>query len=225
MARKTRSINSMEELMQAVPQIIDAVNADPALAMRFAANPLFLAEDLGYTLNANMMHFAARRVRFPSAETFERLVKLEAHVWKIADERFDLDSEKELARVLFVKLQLPRPPIQSPAQEQKEPARKGRKPKTLPKPEPISPSELKEVLPLAAPLEARVIGHEPVQDPLEPLRDAHPIMPPLLEYRQLDASAARLAPRRVYDRIVRGDVKLPITSLKLRYKPSSQQPQ
>ncbi|HML24437.1 MAG TPA: hypothetical protein PKD09_22475 [Aggregatilinea sp.] len=225
MARKDRTINSMEDLMKAVPQIIDAVNADPVLALRFAANPLFLAEEMGYTLNPEMMHFAARRVRFPSAETFERLVKLEAQVWKIADERFDLDSDQDLARVLFVKLELPRPPIQTPEQTAQQPARKSRKTKMPPKPEPISPSELKAVLPLAAPLDARVIGHEPIPDPLEPLRDAHPIMPPLLEFRQLDASAARLAPRRVYDRIARGDVKLPITSLKLRFKPSSQQPQ
>jgi hypothetical protein len=43
-------------------------------------------------------------------------------------------------------------------------------------------------------------------------------MPLLLEYRQLEASSARLAPRAVYDRIKRGEVDLPITSLKLRLK-------
>jgi hypothetical protein len=43
-------------------------------------------------------------------------------------------------------------------------------------------------------------------------------MPPLLEYRQLEASTARLAPRTLYDRIARGDAKVPVTRLQLRLK-------
>jgi hypothetical protein len=209
MAPESRTISSMEELLQAVPQIIDATNADPALALCFAANPLFLAEELGYTLSDEMRHFAARRVRF-STETFELLQQLEQQVWEQAGEHFDIDSEEALSHVLFTKLKLP--PPQAPdahtrpkqAALEKEYVSGGVQP-----PAPRLPT---------APLPARPIGHGPIDDPLEPLRDDHPIMPPLLEYRQLDASTARLAPRAVYDRIARGDVNLPITRLHLRLK-------
>jgi len=218
MARESHTISSMEELMEAVPQIIEAVNADPALALRFAANPLFLAEELGYTLSDEMRHFAARRVRFPT-ETFEKLQALEEQVWELAGERFDIDSEEALAHVLFTKLKLSPPQVEDPAQ-QKKPRRKRKAPKkTTRAMEPDTDAAQKpDPRKLTALLPARPVGHGPIDDPLEPLRDAHPIVPPLLEYRQLEASSARLAPRELYDRIGRGDIDLPITRLKLRLK-------
>jgi hypothetical protein len=211
MAPESRTISSMEELLQAVPQIIDAANADPALTLRFAANPLFLAEELGYTLTDEMRHFAARRVRF-SAETFERLQQLEQQVWDLAGERFDIDSEEALAHVLFMKLKIPRPQAHEPGGVES--------PEQLTQVKAYVPGAVQPPVPRlpTAPLPARPIGHGPIDDPLEPLRNDHPVMPPLLEYRQLEASAARLAPRAVYDRIARGDVDLPITRLHLRLK-------
>ncbi len=112
MARKSHMISSMEELFQAVPKIIDAVNADPALAVRFAANPVFLAEELGYKLTDEMRHFAALRVRF-STETFTQLQQLEKQVWDQAGEPFDINSEEMVAQVLFTKLKLPSPDVQT----------------------------------------------------------------------------------------------------------------
>lgn len=212
MARKSRQISSMEELMQAVPEIIAATDQDPSQALRFAANPLLLAEELGYTLNEEMMHFASRRVRFNKRETYERLVELEKQVWEHAGERFDLDSGRELAHILFNRLKLSPPGRQD--KEQKKTRHKQGRPASEPDESEVSP-DLEE---LAAPLSARPIGHEPKPDRLESLRNAHPIMTPLLEYRQIEASCARLAPRAVYDRIKRGDVDLPITSLRLRLK-------
>ena len=100
MARKTRTIDSMEELFEAVPEVFEAINADPALAMRFAVNSLFLAEEMGYKLSDEMKHFAARRVRF-STETFERMVELEAQIWEHAGERFDIDSGEALSDLRF----------------------------------------------------------------------------------------------------------------------------
>jgi len=211
MAPESPVIGTLEELMELVPKIIDAANADPALALRFAANPLFLAEELGYTLTEEMRHFAARRVRF-SAEAFERLQQLEGQVWEQAGEHFDIDSEEALSHVLFTKLKLSRPQAHEPGEVEtsEHPARvKAYVPGGVQPPTPRVPT---------APLPARPIGHGPIDDPLEPLRDAHPVMPPLLEYRQLEASTARLAPRTLYDRIARGDAKVPVTRLQLRLK-------
>jgi hypothetical protein len=43
-----------------------------------------------------------------------------------------------------------------------------------------------------------------VSDPLTRFRGKHPIIEPLLEYRQLEASAARLAPPELYQDIRAG---------------------
>ncbi len=216
MAKKTRSIDSMETLMQAVPQIIEKVNAEPTLAFRFAANPLFLAEELGYTLTADMHHYAARRVRFPT-ETYDRLQALEPQIWKLAGQRFDIDSDDALAQVLFEKLKLPAPD----GVGKKPPTTKPTKSKStsVKTPPVLQASDLERLRKFAKQLPARVIGHGHIDDPLEPLKGLHPIMEPLLEYRQLDASSARLAPRAVYNRIAQGEIKIPVTKLQLRWKP------
>ena len=213
MARKSHTIKSREELLRAVPQIIEEINADPALTLRFAANPLLLAEELGYTLTDEVKHFAARRVRFPT-ETFERLEKLEQQIWEQADERFDIDSEDALSHILFTKLKLPSSldEVASPPTQKKTRSRKTKKDQQPPQ-EQHAARPITAVRPLP-----RVIGHAPVEDALEPLRDVHPIMTPLLEYRQLEASSARFAPRALYERIGRGDIELPISQLKLRLK-------
>jgi hypothetical protein len=210
MPRKTRTIGSMEELFEVIPQVFETINADPALTMQFAANPLLLVEELGYELSDEMRHFAARRMRF-SAETFERMVGLEAQIWEHAGERFDIDSEEALSTVLFDRLKL------APAKP-KRVSRRSRKEQEQVEEE-SSTDEITPAVRLAAPLPARVIGHDPIEDPLEYLRDEHPIMEPLLEYRQLEASSARLAPRAVYERIKKGEADVPmITGLKFRFK-------
>jgi len=205
----------MAELFEAVPQVIEAANADPSVARRFLANPLFLVEEMGYTLTDEMRHFAARRVRFASAKTFERLCQLEAQVWEQAGERFDLDSGEAVANILFTKLKL-NPAGQLPPQSQK--AARGRAQKRAAAPASVPAAPPPTIQELAAPLRARMLRHEPIADPLEALREAHPIMPPLLEYRQLEASCPRLAPRAAYDRIAKGEVELPFTKLSLRLK-------
>jgi len=53
-------------------------------------------------------------------------------------------------------------------------------------------------------------------DPLERLRGKHPVLEPLLAYRQLDASEPHLAPPELYERVRRGEVKLPVLRAKAR---------
>jgi hypothetical protein len=53
---------------------------------------------------------------------------------------------------------------------------------------------------------------------LEPLRDAHPFIGTLLDYRKLAASAPRFAPRRFFDAIRAGERAVPITRITGRLK-------
>lgn len=201
MPRKDRTnhpIETLHELQRLVPSIVKEVNANDALALRAAANPLLAIEELGYELAPGLRIEAERRVRFPKA-AIERLERLEQQVYERADERFAIDSPAELDRVLFEKLKLPRP-------DQRGTTKGSRK-----QPAATTPPTL-----VAEP--APHFARRPFVDPLEALRGAHPIMEPLLEYRKLEASEPRLAPRDLYERIRDGKVELPATRLRVRLK-------
>jgi hypothetical protein len=206
--RRTQKIDSIEALQKVVPLIVKAVNDDQAFGLRAAANPLLAAEEMGYQIAPEIQHTAERRVRF-SQENVARLGELEEQIHKLAGEPFDIDSPPELERILFKKLKLPRPkPSSEPGdtpQQQKPPATYASSARV--------PGKSASAPPQPA---------EPTQapDPFEELRDAHPIMPPLLEYRRIERSAPRLAPRELYERIRRGEVKMPITKIQARLKRS-----
>jgi hypothetical protein len=207
--RRSQKIDSIEALQKVVPLIVKAVNDDEAFGLRAAANPLLAAEEMGYQIAPEIQQTAERRVRF-TQEDAGRLAELEEQVHKLAGEPFDLDSPHELDRILFEKLKLPRPkpPSEPPdTPQQTPPAARARS--SAPKAKGKSAS---------APPQPGGLSQAP--DPLEELRDAHPIMPPLLEYRRIERSAPRLAPRELYERIRRGEVKMPITRIKARLKRS-----
>ena len=213
MARKTKPISSLEELLAALPAIFEKINADQSLTRRFLANPLLLAEDMGLTLTPEMHHFAARRMRF-NAENFARLNALEAEIWTHAGEQFDLDAPEQLQRILDEKLDILRA-VPSPPPTKK----RGRRSKADREAEEKAAAAAAGAPKVAVTaLQARVVGHGKLDDPLEALRERHPILPPLLEYRQIEASTARLAPRALYDRLAGDDVDLPFSDFKLRLK-------
>ena len=191
--RRSQTIDSIEALQKVVPLIVKAVNDDQAFGLRAAANPLLAAEEMGYQIAPEIRQTAERRVRF-SQEDAARLGELEAQVYKLAGAQFNIDSSQELDRILFEKLKLPRPtsPQQTPPDTYRKLA--------------------------SAPATAPGLTQAP--DPFEELRDAHPIMPPLLEYRRIERSVPRLAPRELYERIRSGEVKMPITRIQARLKRS-----
>lgn len=199
--RRSQKIDSIEALQKVVPLIVKAVNDDEAFGLRASANPLLAAEEMGFQIAPEIQRPAEWRVRF-SKENAARLGELEEQVYKLADEHFDIDSSQDLDRVLFEKLKLPRPkpPSEPPVTPQQQtPPSKYRKSSSAP---------------------PRPVGLTPAPDPLEELRDAHPVMEPLLEYRRIDRSAPRLASRELYERIRRGEVKMPITKIQARLKRS-----
>jgi len=199
MVRKERVIDSMRDLERLVPAIVKEINADQELALRAAANPLLALGELGYTLSPELRAEAARRVRFPRA-ALERLNGLADDISRLAGERVDPGSPPELERILFEKLKLPRVDLsQAPPYERKRPERPA----------------------VQAPLRAPTRGAPTPVDPLERLRGAHQIIEPLLEYRRIDASRPRLAPRELYEQIKRGAKSLPATRIRARLKRGS----
>lgn len=200
MDKRTRQINSLEELQRAVPLIVKAINADPQFGLRAAANPLLAVEELGYVLSAEVRQQAERRVRF-NLEQIARLNNLEQTIYKLAGQHFNIETPQELSHVLFDKLKLP--PIQL---VEKPVASTQASPRT---------AEGSSLM-----LTPHAVGHAPISDPLEKLRGTHPVIEPLLEYRQIEASTARLAQPEFYERIRKGAVQLPITRIQVRLKRS-----
>lgn len=194
---KKHSIGSIEELRRLAPSLIEAANSDDNLVMLAAANPILAVEDLGYSFTDEFRPNLERVFRF-STETVKRLETLEKQIHKIAGHSFNIESPTELEHVLFDNIGLPR--IHKSLKVQIQPSR--------------LPSNLPD-LP-TAPLHYQMNLGPKIKDPLEELKDTHPIMKPLLSYRQLEASQPRLAPPEIYEKIKRGEVKLPLTQLKFR---------
>jgi hypothetical protein len=183
-------ITSLDELRRRVPSIIEEVNADTTLMQGALVNPLLALEALGYRLTEDVWRQAERRVRF-KPEVADRLEALSAEVFQVAGVRFDIDSPDQLWEVLFRKLEL-QLPVQDPRSRE------------------LTANELQLVPALFPRL--------PVPDPLEPLRPQHPVIPLLLDYRQLEVSEARLAPRDLFERVHQGELKLPVTRARARLK-------
>lgn len=197
-------LTTLDALQRRVPSIVKRVNADPALALRAAANPLLALGEMGYSLTPELEREVALRVRF-NAQQISRLETLTSQVHTLAGESFDIDSPAALEHVLFTRLKLP--PLPAPAQRvvivqgAAAPA--------------LNPRAI-ALHPLDPPY--KIPGGIAPPDPLEALRGKHPVIAPLLEYRAIQASVPPLASRDLYDRIARGDIKGPTIRVRARLK-------
>jgi hypothetical protein len=187
-----REVRSWEDLRANVAVLLEAINGEPALARGAAANPVLALEELGYRIAPDARVAIEDRFRF-SYRTAARLRALRRELVTIVKHEFDPDSADELATVLFEDLKLPAPVESRAVQREKS------RPST-------------ERLPV------QVRWSVEAADPLTVLRGKHPIIEPLLEYRQLEASAPRLAPPDFYREIREGRVKSPVTRLRGRLK-------
>jgi hypothetical protein len=192
MPRRKRKIDSWEQAQEQIVSLLEQLNANQALAVAAAANPLFALEELGYEINPQVRLEFDERLRFGS-RTIVQLRELREAIFTQAGHAFDLNAPVELRRVLFDELKIP-----LPAQQAEQAAQSPRTP------------------PDTSPLPPQLEWTAKVEDPLEILRGAHPIMEPLLEYRRLEASQPRLAPRQLYDEVRQGKRRLPIRNIRGR---------
>lgn len=200
MKKQAREITSLHELQRRVPSFVQAINADERLVAGAAANPLFALEELGVTISPEFLPTVIRRIRF-SLEVFNRLESLAERVHKLANRRFDIDSPSELARILFDELKLPRPGTGHGGQVAST-LHQSATGDTVADPLPYSMGKL----------------DLKIGDPLDELRDLHPIIEPLLEYRRLEATTPRLATRDAYRAVRAGEIKLPFKRLRVSLK-------
>ena len=94
-----RKLNSWKQAQQQVGDILAALNADPALMLAAASNPLLALQDLGYEVGENVQQEFEDRIRFEPADA-QRLRSLREEIFKIAGEPFDLNSPEAVSKIL-----------------------------------------------------------------------------------------------------------------------------
>jgi hypothetical protein len=99
MSRGQVDIESIQQLQKHVPSIVQAINADPLLALAAAVNPLFALEELGYRIPLNLCRSVERRIRFSEEQT-AHLDRLSAEIHDQLQQDFDIESETELSAAL-----------------------------------------------------------------------------------------------------------------------------
>jgi hypothetical protein len=82
--KSTESINisSLRELQLQMPRIVQAVNANPKLALAAAANPLLAIEQLGYKLSPEAQKEIEQYARF-GPDNLKRLAEIETEFGKL----------------------------------------------------------------------------------------------------------------------------------------------
>lgn len=185
MAERKR-IQSFKELHRLAPQIIKEVMSDHALARRALANPILAMEELGYELTGGAVSDVERHLRY-SRSNQKALDDLEAEIKKLVGRAVDMSSETEIEKVLFKQLKLKRLGVRL-----------------------IIPIDVRSEA------ERRVAGPKEVEkDPIEPLKDDHPVVRLMMEHRRISNSVPPFASREQYEELKSGTSKLPVSGVRL----------
>jgi hypothetical protein len=180
------TFDSLEELQRAMPGIIERYGGDQQVALGALANPLLALQKAGYSLSPKLHADLDFRIRFGEKKA-KRLKELQASIYEAVGKKFDLQSPQDLKRVVGAILKTANSPASTTA--------------------------------LAVDIDVRtpqLRWGECTEDPLKRFADLHPVMKPLLEYRQLEASEPRLASPALFEQISNGTLKLPFKGVQFK---------
>lgn len=194
--KQPTQINSLPELQRLMPRLLKDAADQTSLLLAAAANPLLAIARLGYEVAPEAAHAIEYRARFGEAggAAFE---KLQAELFQTAGQTFDPADGRALRQVL-TKL-LPAAEAQS---AQKRPAGPA-----------LSRKRRADLLDAAESRPVGVPGQRPVHDPLADFAELHPIIPLLVEWRRMNLQSPRFASEEVFDRILAGELDLPISEV------------
>jgi hypothetical protein len=184
-----KRIQSFKEFHRLVPEILQRMNEDQELALRAAANPLLAFREMGLRLTDEVEKEVEKILRFTPQER-KRLEELEKELQKHTEKPVDFRSNEEVGSFLLKDLKL----------------KKAKDVKSV---------ESSDVLETARILLSR--KKKAWSDPLQELKDAHPVMPALLEYRKIYGNKPGFASKTYYNELKSGKRKLPITGIRLTF--------
>jgi hypothetical protein len=102
------SFGKWDDLRPELPKIVKRLNADPALTIAAAANPLHALAELGYRIEPALQEEIEDRLRFRPDEA-KQIARLRREVAKLAKRPVDPSDDEDVDRLLFEELRLKRP--------------------------------------------------------------------------------------------------------------------
>jgi hypothetical protein len=184
-----KRIQTFKEFHRLVPEILRRMNEDQELALRAAANPLLAFREMGLLLTEEVEKEVEKILRFTPQER-KRMEELEKELLKHTDKPLDFRSDQEVGSFLMKDLKLKKAKVARAV-------------------------EISDVLETAR----TILSRKKVtwSDPFQEHKDAHPIMPALLEYRKIYHGKPGFASKAYYNELKSGKRKLPITGIKLTF--------
>jgi hypothetical protein len=204
MMNQEKSINSLRELQKLVPRLLKETAGNESLLLAAAANPLLALEQLGYQVTPTAAREIELRARFGSegATVYE---ETEAALYAAAGTTFDAGDPDAVSRVLETLLE-------ERYEGKEEPAPKAAQ-------RSLTPARRRKLLEVARTPPAGPPGYAPRSEPLAEFSDAHPIIPLLIRWRQMEHQSPPFASQQMFERILAGELELPITAVEFKLQP------
>jgi hypothetical protein len=198
-------IDSVDTLRRRMRTIVAAVNEDPGLAERAAANPILALEELGYALSDRFRPEAELRARFPAPDA-KRVAALRSEVEEHLG-AIDISSADSIVRALrTIDVHLPSTVVVTngaPADVAQDEAATAKAPARVKQGRSRRKANRRRIDPVAL-VPSRPIPADAGVNLVPALRasqTAHAVIRPLADYLELEASRPGLATQRVYERL------------------------
>ncbi|MFN2458142.1 MAG: hypothetical protein ABR502_08080 [Chitinophagaceae bacterium] len=194
---KPAIINSLKDLQQKMPRIIQEHGNNQSLTTLALVNPIYALEKIGYSFAKEAREEIELYVRFGKENT-TYVKELKAVVFKYTGKKFNLDEPSELKKHIA--------PILSRSQNEPGDATQKKY-----KSDDAIPSGLLHAL-----SEKVIVEMGEVRDPLTAYKNIHPAIDALVEYRKLNATNAPLADAATAEKIVKHRERLPLKNIRFR---------
>ena len=182
------TISSVHDLQLLMPRLLEKYGSDSELAYIALANPLAALEKLGYTITDDAKADLENYARF-GKKGLEKYNELKEKIFSLTGQKFNLKINSELASVL-----------------EKLTSKLGSSgKKAIPS---LNIKELVESTP-------KLIENK-WTDKLETVKDAHPVIPALIELRKLENSVPKFADASTLKVIQQKKQSAPLTNIRFR---------
>jgi hypothetical protein len=189
---ETTRIHSLHELQLKMPRILEQYGGDRELSLLALANPLEALRKIGFDFTEEAAEEIEAHVRF-GKEGAAGYKSLKADIETLAGEKVSA-AQPELLADLIIRLSSPH----------SEAATDKKKAKSL--------RPRKEIIALVTQKPVRK-GND-IADPLEEIKDLHPVIPKLIALRKLDFLHPGFADKKTIQSI--NERKLPLTQIKFK---------
>jgi hypothetical protein len=177
----TIQLSTMKQLQKLLPDILKKQYQNKKLQKAALSNPIFALESLGYKISDDLNQEIEDRVRF-NLKDQKKLIRLRLNINEITGKKVNLSSAASISDALSQTIKT---------------KNKNAVGKTL---------DLAAIIKAATtPLESRLFNFNIKADALTAFKGFHSVVPLMIEYRKIQASAPQLASKKTFDKILNDD--------------------